>query len=67
MNGRLGFDYLSPSEPIGMLLLLTGILFTVGIIYIFSTLDKDSLDEAKRKKNQREAQQQKIKRLYPPE
>ncbi len=67
MNEPLSLDYLGPSQPIGLLILLTGIIFTTVIAYIFYTLDKDSSDEVNRKKIQSEVQQKKIKRLYPPD
>ncbi len=65
MSNDLGLDYLSPSEPLGMFLLIFGAFFTAGIVYIFLNLDKDSLSEKKRKVEQEKEREKKIDKLYP--
>ena len=66
MSDNLGLEYLSPREPIGLLILIIGIFFTVGIFYIFINLDKESYSEKARKTKEQQIQANKIKRLYPP-
>ena len=66
MTKSLGLDYLNPLEPIGLLILILGIFFTMTIIYIFLNLENETIDERNRKKNEKIVQEKKIQRLYPP-
>ena len=65
MNNSLGLEFLSPNQPIGFLILISGMLFTVFIFYIFINLNKESEEEAKRRKKEELIQKNKIDRLYP--
>ena len=65
--GSLGLNYLSPSAPIGIILLISGVFFTTGIIYILylSTADKMTLAERKTLSDKRKKQAEEIAKLYP--
>ena len=58
-------DYLSPTAPVGLLILSIGTLFTVGTFYIFFTLDRDSVSDKEMKIKKAKEQAEKIKRLSP--
>ena len=66
-ENSLGYDFLDPSQPVGMMLLVMGFLFTGMIIFIFTNInqDKDSLADRKKKAYDKAAQLKKIARLYP--
>tara|TARA_Y100001968_G_C19402082_1_gene741562 strand:- start:231 stop:452 length:222 start_codon:yes stop_codon:yes gene_type:complete len=66
-GGSLGLDYLSPNAPLGLILLITGVIFTSIIFYVLylSIVNKESLDSAESKKNRKKKQQQRIAKLYP--
>ena len=58
---------LSPSEPLGILILILGLLFTgmiFFIIYAVST-NKESLEDKKIRTKKESMQQEKIGRLFP--
>ena len=58
---------LSPSEPLGILILILGLLFTgmiFFIIYAVST-NKESLEDKKIRSKKESLQQEKIGRLFP--
>ena len=58
---------LSPSEPLGILILILGLLFTgmiFFIIYAVST-NKESLEDKKIRSKKETLQQEKIGRLFP--
>ena len=63
----LGYDYLDPTEPIGLLILIIGILFTIltFLVFINASQDKDSIADKKRKKRIKHQQAQNISKLYP--
>ena len=58
---------LSPSEPLGILILILGLLFTgmiFFIIYAVST-NRESLEDKKIRSKKESLQQEKIGRLFP--
>ena len=67
-NSPFEISYLSPTGLIGFWVLLIGFIFT-GIMFYFVFFrlneDDDSCKDRKRKKLEKEAQKQKIARLYP--
>ncbi len=65
METDLGLDFLSPTEPIGLLILIAGIFFTGGVFYIFLSLDKESISDRKTKAIKEENRLEKIRKLYP--
>ena len=65
MKSSLGLDYLSPHEPLGIFILIIGALFTAGTVYVFLNLDKDSIEETKRKQKRENSQKELLRKLYP--
>tara|TARA_Y100001968_G_C19172996_1_gene626608 strand:+ start:344 stop:562 length:219 start_codon:yes stop_codon:yes gene_type:complete len=69
-NSLLKLDYLSPTGFIGFWVLFIGLLFT-GIMFYFVFFklndNEDSYKDRIRKKLEKDAQQEKIARLYPKE
>ena len=67
LSSSLGYDYLSPGKPLGLFILIIGILFTMIICYIFVNVNRniDSLADKKSKEKQYLKQQESIARLYP--
>ena len=67
LNTALDLKIFSPREPIGILILFLGLIFT-GIsfytIYTVST-NKESLEDKKIRKNKETLQQEKIGKLFP--
>ena len=66
-SNSLGYEFLGPTQPLGILILLVGAIFTSMIILIFinASQNKDSSMDRKRKKLAKEEQSKKIARLYP--
>ncbi|AAP99695.1 hypothetical protein EV11_0850 [Prochlorococcus sp. SS52] len=66
-SNSLGYEFLSPSQPLGILILVVGAIFTSMIILIFinASQDKESSMDRKRKKLAKDEQSKKIARLYP--
>ncbi len=65
MKTGLGLDYFSPTQPIGLLIVIIGIIFSGCIFYILFNLDKDSQSDKKRKLLLESERQEKLKKLYP--
>ena len=63
----LGYEFLGPAQPLGILILFTGILFTAMIFFVFINVsqDKDSVADKKAKELITLEQARKIARLYP--
>ena len=63
----LDLKILSPSEPIGILILSLGILFTGMIFYIIYAVstNKESLEDKKIRTKKETLQQEKIGKLFP--
>ncbi len=61
------FDYLGPTGSIGIILIITGIIFSclMGMVFYKVTNDSDSLKDRERKKAAKDEQKRKIARLYP--
>ena len=67
-TSSFNIEYLSPTGLIGFWVLFLGLIFTgVMFYFVFFRLneDDDSYKDKKRKKLEKEAQQQRIARLYP--
>ena len=67
MNSGIDLKIFSPSEPIGIFILIIGLIFSGMIFYIIYAVstNKESIED-KKIKNQREAiQQEKIGKLFP--
>ena len=67
LNKPLDLKILSPSEPIGILILFIGLIFTGMILYIIYAVstDKESLEDKKIRTKKESIQQEKIGKLFP--
>ena len=67
LNKSLDLKILSPSEPIGLLILLLGLIFTGMIFYIIYAVstNKESLEDKKLRTKKEFLQQEKIGKLFP--
>ena len=67
LNKPLDLKILSPSEPIGILILFIGLIFTGMILYIIYAVstDKESLEDKKIRAKKESLQQEKIGKLFP--
>tara|TARA_B100001248_G_scaffold204138_1_gene158293 strand:+ start:152 stop:376 length:225 start_codon:yes stop_codon:yes gene_type:complete len=67
LNTALDLKILSPNEPLGLLILFLGLIFTgmiFYIIYVVST-NKESLEDKKIRTKREYLQKEKIGRLFP--
>ena len=67
MNSGIDLKIFSPSEPIGIFILIIGLIFSGMIFYIIYAVstNKESIED-KKIRNQREViQQEKIGKLFP--
>ena len=67
LNKDIDLKIFSPSEPIGILILLLGLLFTSMILYIIYavSINKESLEDKKIRTKKEVIQQEKIGKLFP--
>ena len=67
LNTALDLKIFSPSEPIGILILFLGLLFTSMILYInyAVSINKESLEDKKIRTKKESIQQEKIGKLFP--
>jgi len=67
LNSALDLKIFSPSEPIGILILFLGIIFTGMIFYIIYAVstNKESLEDKKIRSKKESLQEEKIKKLFP--
>ena len=67
LNPALDLKIFSPSEPLGLLILFLGLIFSgmiFYIIYVVST-NKESLEDKKIRTKKESLQQEKIGKLFP--
>ena len=67
LNTALDLKIFSPREPLGIVILLIGIIFTSMIFYIIYAVstNKESLEDKKIRKTKESLQQEKIGKLFP--
>ena len=67
LNTALDLKIFSPSEPLGILIIFLGVLFTGMIFYIIYAVstNKESLEDKKLRNKTEVLQQEKIGRLFP--
>ena len=67
LNQGLDLKILSPSEPLGILILILGLIFTFMIFYIIYAVstNKESIEDKKIRTKKESLQQEKIGRLFP--
>ncbi len=67
LNTALDLKIFSPSEPIGILILLIGLIFSGIIFYIIYAVstNKESLEDKKLRTKKESLQKEKIGKLFP--
>ena len=67
LNTALDLKILSPSEPLGIFILLLGTIFSGMIFYIIYavSINKESLEDKKIRTKKESLQQEKIGKLFP--
>ena len=67
LNTSLDLKILSPSEPIGILIIFLGLIFTGMIFYIIYAVstNKESLEDKKIRTKKESLQKERIGRLFP--
>ena len=67
LNSTLDLKIFSPSEPLGILILTLGLIFTCMIFYIIYAVstNKESLEDKKLRTKKENLQQEKIGKLFP--
>ena len=67
LNTALDLKIFSPSEPIGILILFLGLVFTCMIFYIIYAVstNKESIEDKKIRTKKESIQQEKIGKLFP--
>ena len=67
LNTALDLKIFSPSEPIGLLILFLGLIFSGMIFYIIFAVstNKESLEDKKIRTKKESLQQEKIGKLFP--
>ena len=67
LNTALDIKIFSPSEPIGVFILVLGLIFTGMIFYIIYAVstNKESIEDKKIRSKKESLQQEKIGKLFP--
>ena len=67
LNTALDLKILRPTEPIGLLILFLGLIFTGMIFYIIYavSINKESLEDKKIRTKKESLQQERIGKLFP--
>ena len=67
LNSGIDLKIFSPTEPIGIIILFIGLIFSGMIFYIIYAVstNKESLEDAKKRNERESIQQDKIKKLFP--
>ena len=67
LNSGIDLKIFSPSEPIGIIILFIGLIFSGMIFYIIYAVstNKESLEDTKKRTERELIQQEKIGKLFP--
>ena len=67
LNKALDLNILSPTQPLGILILFLGLVFTSMIFYIIYAVstNKESLEDIKIRTKKESLQQERIGKLFP--
>jgi len=67
LNSALDLKIFSPREPLGILILLLGLIFTGMIFYIIYAVstNKESIEDKKLRTKKETLQQKRIEKLFP--
>ena len=65
--GSVGLNIFSPTEPLGIIILFIGLIFSGMIFYIIYAVstNKESLEDTKIRNERESIQQEKIGKLFP--
>ena len=67
MKGSIDVNIFSPTAPLGIFIILCGLIFSGIIFYIIYTVstDKESIEDKKMRSKKISLQKEKINRLFP--
>ena len=67
LNSRIDLKIFSPTEPLGIVILFIGLIFSGMIFYIIYavSINKESVDDKKIRNEKEYIQQEKIGKLFP--
>ncbi len=67
MKGSIDVNIFSPTAPLGIFIILCGLIFSGIIFYIIYTVstDKESIEDKKMRSKKISLQKEKIERLFP--
>ena len=67
LNSGMDLKILSPTQPIGIIILFIGLIFSGMIFYIIYAVstNKESIEDAKIRNERKSIQQEKIGKLFP--
>ena len=67
MNKNIDVNVFSPTEPVGVLILICGIIFSGIIFYVIFAVstNKESIEDKKMRVKKDDIQKEKISRLFP--
>ena len=67
LNSALDLKIFSPTEPLGILILVLGLIFTGMIFYIIYAVstNKESLEDKKIRSKKESLQKERIRKLFP--
>ena len=67
LNSGIDLKIFSPTEPLGLIILLIGIIFSGMIFYIIYAVstNKESIEDKKIRTGKESLQQEKISKLFP--
>ena len=67
MDSNIDVQIFSPNQPIGIVIILIGLIFTGVIIYIIYSVsnNKESINDKKIRKKKESLQKEKIEKLFP--
>ena len=67
MDSNIDVKIFSPSEPLGIIILFIGLIFTATILYIIYSVisNKESINDINIRKNKEFIQKERIRKLFP--
>ena len=67
LNSSIDVKIFSPSEPLGLLIIILGLIFSSMVLYILYvvSVNKESLEDIKIRTKKNYLQQEKIGKLFP--
>ena len=67
MNKNIDVNIFSPTEPLGIFIILCGLIFSGIIFYVIFAVstNKESIEDKKMREKKSDLQQEKISKLFP--